>query len=139
MPVASIAAVCAGLLLRAPANLPIAPVVTIESRFGDRGYLYLVPIGGTALVPSDELPAHVIWNWRDSETLDVEWNVGALCDVSLDGDSGTDLDIEAFFRALAAGDGVPGGGSADFNQDGNIGTDADIECFFRALMGGGCA
>lgn len=56
-----------------------------------------------------------------------------------DGDSGTDRDIEAFFRCLA---GNCCGGcwmlGADFNADGDSGTDADIEAFFRVLAGNPC-
>jgi len=60
-------------------------------------------------------------------------------DYNGDGDFGTDLDIEIFFRCL--------GGDcplicdiwcSDFNGDGDFGTDADIEAFFRVLAGGFC-
>jgi len=54
-------------------------------------------------------------------------------DFDRDGDSGTDLDIEAFFAAL----GGVGSGSTDINCDGDVGTDLDIEAFFVAL-GSGC-
>jgi glucose/arabinose dehydrogenase len=54
-----------------------------------------------------------------------------------DGDTGTDADIEAFFRCLA-GDCCATCQSADFNLDGDTGTDADIEAFFRVLAGGPC-
>jgi len=52
-------------------------------------------------------------------------------DFDMDGDAGTDLDIEAFFNALGGGPGNP-----DFDMDGDVGTDLDIEAFFRALGGG---
>jgi glucose/arabinose dehydrogenase len=55
-------------------------------------------------------------------------------DFNQDGDTGTDQDIEAFFRALA-GHGPLG---SDFNADGDSGTDADIESFFRVLAGNPC-
>jgi hypothetical protein len=55
-------------------------------------------------------------------------------DFDQDGAPGTDLDIEAFFQALA---GIGPRGS-DFNGDGAAGTDADIESFFRVLAGGPC-
>jgi len=54
-----------------------------------------------------------------------------------DGDSGTDLDIEAFFACLG-GDCCATCGSADFDADGDSGTDLDIEAFFRVLGGGNC-
>jgi len=54
-----------------------------------------------------------------------------------DGDSGTDLDIEAFFACLG-GDCCATCGSADFDGDGDSGTDLDIEAFFRVLGGGTC-
>ncbi len=54
-----------------------------------------------------------------------------------DGDSGTDADIEAFFRCLA-GDCCPTCASADFDADGDTGTDADIEAFFRVMAGSPC-
>jgi hypothetical protein len=60
-------------------------------------------------------------------------------DFNCDGDTGTDADIEAFFRCLAGT--CPGGtcpSNADFNADGDTGTDADIEAFFRVLAGGNC-
>ncbi len=58
-------------------------------------------------------------------------------DFDHDGDSGTDADIEAFFRCLA-GDCCVMCGTADFDNDGDTGTDADIEAFFRVLAGGAC-
>ena len=58
-------------------------------------------------------------------------------DFNHDTDTGTDLDIEAFFACLA-GNCCPTCGSADFDGDGGIGTDADIEAFFRVLAGGSC-
>jgi len=54
-----------------------------------------------------------------------------------DGDTGTDLDIEAFFACLG-GDCCALCGSADFDGDGDTGTDLDIEAFFRVLGGGDC-
>jgi len=54
-----------------------------------------------------------------------------------DGDTGTDLDIEAFFACLG-GDCCATCGSADFDGDGDTGTDLDIEAFFRVLGGGNC-
>jgi hypothetical protein len=58
-------------------------------------------------------------------------------DFDHDGDTGTDADIEAFFRCLA-GNCCAGCGTADFDNDGDTGTDADIEAFFRVLAGGAC-
>jgi len=66
--------------------------------------------------------------------------VGPACgsaDFDGDGDTGTDLDIEALF-ACVGGDCCPGCGSADFDGDGDAGTDLDIEAFFRVLGGGTC-
>jgi len=57
-------------------------------------------------------------------------------DFNNDGDTGTDLDIEAFFACL--GGGCCPGCTADFNYDGDTGTDLDIEAFFRVLGGGSC-
>mgnify|MGYP000381765629 CR=1 FL=1 len=54
-----------------------------------------------------------------------------------DGDTGTDLDIEAFFLCLG-GNCCPTCGSPDFDGDGDTGTDLDIEAFFRVLGGGSC-
>jgi hypothetical protein len=62
---------------------------------------------------------------------------GCTPDFDGDGDSGTDADIEAFFRCLA-GDCCPTCASADFDADGDTGTDADIEAFFRVLAGAPC-
>jgi len=60
-------------------------------------------------------------------------------DFNCDGDTGTDADIEAFFRCIAGScPASPCTGSADFNGDGDTGTDADIEAFFRVLAGGNC-
>jgi len=55
-------------------------------------------------------------------------------DFNGDGDVGTDLDIEAFFRAL----GGIGPGDVDIDKDEDVGTDLDIEAFFRVLGGGTC-
>jgi lysophospholipase L1-like esterase len=57
-------------------------------------------------------------------------------DYDLDGDPGTDADIEAFFACLA-GDCCPVC-SPDYDGDGDPGTDADIEAFFRVLAGHPC-
>jgi hypothetical protein len=60
-------------------------------------------------------------------------------DYNCDGDTGTDADIESFFRCLSGDCSqtcYPGG--SDFNRDGDTGTDADIESFFRVLAGGAC-
>jgi hypothetical protein len=64
---------------------------------------------------------------------------GCICtaDFNNDGDSGTDADIEAFFRCLA-GSCCTACALPDFNGDGDTGTDADIESFFRVLGGGTC-
>jgi hypothetical protein len=60
-------------------------------------------------------------------------------DFDCDGDSGTDFDIEAFFRCLAGTcPAPPCMSNADFNGDGDSATDADIEAFFRVLAGGTC-
>jgi len=58
-------------------------------------------------------------------------------DFNHDTDSGTDLDIEDFFRCIA-GNCCATCDSADFNGDGDTATDADIEAFFRVLAGGSC-
>lgn len=58
-------------------------------------------------------------------------------DFNLDGDVGTDADIEDFFSCLA-GRCCLTCGTSDFNGDGDIGTDYDIEAFFRVLAGGTC-
>jgi uncharacterized membrane protein len=58
-------------------------------------------------------------------------------DYDHDGDSGTDADIEAFFRCLAGNCGV-GCYSTDLDFDGDAATDADIEAFFRMLAGNDC-
>jgi glucose/arabinose dehydrogenase len=92
--------------------------------FGEdsRGELYLCGANGHIykLVPT---------------TLQSQCGCGSA-DFDSDGDSGTDADIEAFFRCLA-GDCCPGC-TSDFNGDGDLGTDADIEAFFRVLAGGYC-
>jgi len=54
-----------------------------------------------------------------------------------DGDTGTDLDIEACFACLGGNCCAPCG-SPDFDGDGDTGTDLDIEAFFRVLGGGNC-
>jgi hypothetical protein len=66
-------------------------------------------------------------------SLEIQAEVYPYVDFNLDGDIGTDQDIEAFFRALAGS-----GGNSDFNIDGDYGTDQDIESFFCALAGGSC-
>lgn len=61
------------------------------------------------------------------------FTVGGDTDVNMDGDNGTDADIEEFFAAIA-GRGTHTG-SSDWNADGDVGTDADIEAFYRSLAG----
>jgi hypothetical protein len=67
---------------------------------------------------------------------------GPTCDSAdfdCDGDTGTDFDIQAFFRCLAGTcPELPCTNDADFNNDGDVGTDADIEAFFRVLAGNPC-
>jgi hypothetical protein len=65
---------------------------------------------------------------------------GVCChaDFDADGDTGTDLDIEAFFACLSGNCCALCPPNADFNCDGETGTDADIEAFFRVLAGGPC-
>lgn len=118
----------AGLVLSAPPNLSIDPVVLIQPTQGCCGYLYLVPMGERVTVPAERLPAHVVWSWRVQGVPEEEWGVGGRCDVNLDGATGTDQDIEAFFAAFE-----DGGGSADWDGDNSPGTDADIREFFRSL------
>ncbi len=64
-------------------------------------------------------------------------NPPCTTDFDGDGDSGTDADIEAFFRCLA-GNCCTLCASADYDGDGDSGTDADIEAFFRVLSGNPC-
>jgi hypothetical protein len=62
-----------------------------------------------------------------------------IADFDCDGDTGTDADIEAFFRCIAGTcPPPPCTSTADFNFDGDSATDADIEAFFRVLAGGSC-
>jgi hypothetical protein len=61
--------------------------------------------------------------------------INACCwgaDFNLDGDTGTDADIEDFFACIA-GDCCLSCMTADINNDGDVGTDQDIEAFFRVL------
>jgi hypothetical protein len=58
-------------------------------------------------------------------------------DFNNDGDTGTDSDIEDFFRCIS-GDCCLFCDTADIDQNGDFGTDNDIEWFFRILMGAGC-
>jgi hypothetical protein len=66
-----------------------------------------------------------------SASLEVHAVVYPGADFNMDGDVGTDADIEAFFASLA---GAPIG-NPDFDMDGDVGTDADIRAFFEALAG----
>jgi len=59
-------------------------------------------------------------------------------DYNNDGDTGTDLDIEAFFACLGGDCCATCPENADFNRDGDTGTDLDIEAFFRVLGGQPC-
>jgi hypothetical protein len=75
------------------------------------------------------------------ELVAVGCGAGGLCcraDFNADGDSGTDADIEAFFRCLAGDCCLECPPDADFNCDGEAGTFEDIESFFRVLAGGSC-
>jgi hypothetical protein len=86
------------------------------------------------------------WHVRatSGSSLDINFDIYASCisgcgsaDFDGDGDTGTDLDIEAFFACLG-GNCCATCGSADFDGDGDTGTDLDIEAFFRVLGGGTC-
>jgi hypothetical protein len=73
----------------------------------------------------------------------VPWNTClppcGSADFNCDGDTATDLDIEAFFACLAGNcPAPPCMSNGDFNGDGDVATDADIEAFFRVLAGGTC-
>jgi hypothetical protein len=60
-------------------------------------------------------------------------------DFDCDGDTGTDADIEAFFRCLdGACPAPPCHSSADIDGDGDVGTDRDIEEFFATLSSDPC-
>jgi hypothetical protein len=60
-------------------------------------------------------------------------------DFDCDGDTGTDLDIEAFFACVAGNcPAPPCNNTGDFDGDGDVATDADIEAFFRVLAGATC-
>jgi hypothetical protein len=82
---------------------------------------------------------------RDSNSVSVLLNNSGLplpplplrncsSDFNRDGDTGTEQDIEAFFRCLA-GTCCETCFTADVNMDGDTGTDQDIETFFAALAG----
>jgi hypothetical protein len=71
----------------------------------------------------------VVSDWRGNQATAYAW--GGPADIDLDGDVGTDADIEAFWTLVAWGS--PG---ADFDGNGDVGTDADIERFYRVLGGG---
>lgn len=115
----------AGLSLHAPGGLSIEPTAIVHNAQGDT--VYMLPIGGTITLPPSQLPAKVVYSFRDGSE-DQESNITCLVDVNKDGDCGTDADILAFFAALE-----DGGGSADWNGDGSPGTDADIAAFFGSL------
>lgn len=119
------------LVATADINLPIDPIVEVYPLNGAWGSAFVVPRGGQASIPLDLLPAYVHYRTRWIDMPDTSWIVACGTDVNLDGNCGTDADIDAFWEALGSG-----GGSADFDGDGHPGTDADIEAFYRALGGG---
>jgi len=106
---------------------------------------------GHGLIPADQYFASLGLETQTSEIVAMSANGRLVCDAHTlidlgncgsadfnhDGSSGTDADIEAFFRCLA-GDCCPLCDSADFNYDGDAATDADLEAFFRVLAGGSC-
>ena len=61
------------------------------------------------------------------------------CSADFDGDddTGTDLDIQAFFACIG-GNCCATCQPADFDGDGDSATDFDIQAFFRVLGGGNC-
>lgn len=59
--------------------------------------------------------------------------VGGNCDVNLDGDNGTDSDIELFMDCTGSGSDGPGCELADWDANSDIGTTADIAAFFYSL------
>jgi len=88
------------------------------------GNQYLIRIGGNAAA-------------QGRGTLTISCPICGSSDFDGDGDTGTDLDIEAFFACLG-GDCCVNCGSTDFDGDGDAGTDLDIEAFFRVIGGGTC-
>src|SRR3954453_9370249 len=66
-----------------------------------------------------------------TDTVSINVVPPSLCgsaDFDCDGDTGTDADIEAFFRCISGTcPNLPCASSADFNHDGDSATDADIE------------
>lgn len=112
-----------GLILQAPADIQILPVVLINPY----DTAYLLPCCESVTVPTTYMPAHLVWGWRDGVTPDWEFDWGGPTDVNLDGDSGTDADIEAFFALY-----TEGSIGADWNADGVVNSD-DIGAFFGSL------
>lgn len=114
--------VAAGLIVHAPADSWVSVAVT-----GQNGSLiYTAPAGGYATVPAADLGAYVC---ATAILTGETWcgSVGGDHDVNIDGDTGTDADIEAFMCAY--GDGLPG---ADWDQDGCVGVE-DVAAFFAGL------
>jgi len=109
-------------------NLPVAQLrAALENSAEDLGDAGRDDIFGHGLVNAAAAKAY----------LDANLNNCGSADFDGDGDTGTDLDIEAFFACLG-GNCCASCGSADFDGDGDTGTDQDIEAFFRVLGGQAC-
>lgn len=99
-----------GLMVQAPNGLTLS--VTAGSH---------VHTGPVVLVPANELGTPISVTVRETgETVDLV--VGGITDINMDGDCGTDADIEAFFDQMP-----------DFDWDGVPGTANDLAMFFAAL------
>jgi len=128
----------------APNPIPFEGNVPIGNAGLPAGTYYLA----IALFPTQDLSATSGGRWHVRGTSGSNLTVGAhlytgtvipcgSADFDGDGDTGTDLDIEAFFACMG-GNCCATCFSADFDGDGDTGTDLDIEAFFRVLGGGTC-
>ncbi len=128
---------CAGMMYNAAGELLVA-----DGDTSGTGNLYRFTGGDLALIGPTGASGGTTVVYVGLAGLAADLGTRPVCgsaDFDGDGDTGTDQDIEAFFRCLS-GDccATCFAGGADFNGDGDTGTDQDIEAFFRVLAGGEC-
>lgn len=102
-------------------------------RKGTKGPIEAHAFFSNDIVPLGEFCGDIFVQYSDGLHQNLQYTVCGAADFDEDGDSGTDLDIDAFFDAYD--NSAFTGMAADFNGDGVVDVD-DVAAFFRVLSGG---
>lgn len=119
----------AGLICHAPANLSAPMDVVVEHNDGttlSEYGVYLRP-GETGTIPAEYLGCTGFAEFWDDSVPDINLTIGGCHDMDMDGDDGTDADIEWFVTLWGDSD-------QDADWDGNgVVNEADLTAFFGGL------